>query len=67
MVLALRELLPEGGEVHTPYGATEALPLCDVAGSELATLAPTIAFTSDPAVCGAKHRTDAADNPIKAF
>src|SRR5262249_20064494 len=36
LVLALRELLAPGGEVHTPYGATEALPVCDVDGAELA-------------------------------
>jgi acyl-CoA synthetase (AMP-forming)/AMP-acid ligase II len=38
LVLALRELLPAGGEVHTPYGATEALPVSDVTGAELAHL-----------------------------
>jgi len=42
LVLALRELLPEGSEVHTPYGATEALPVCDITASELAPLAATI-------------------------
>jgi olefin beta-lactone synthetase len=35
LALALRELLPAGGEVHTPYGATEALPIADVTASEL--------------------------------
>ena len=42
LVLQLRELLPAGGEVHTPYGATEALPVCDITSSELATLADEI-------------------------
>jgi acyl-CoA synthetase (AMP-forming)/AMP-acid ligase II len=38
LVAALRALLPSGGEVHTPYGATEALPVSDVTGAELAGL-----------------------------
>ena len=42
LVLALRELLPAGAEVHTPYGATEALPVCDITASELAPLAAEI-------------------------
>lgn len=42
LVLALKELLPPGSEVHTPYGATEALPVCDITGSELAPLAASI-------------------------
>jgi acyl-CoA synthetase (AMP-forming)/AMP-acid ligase II len=29
-------LLPEGGDVHTPSGATEALPVTSVSGAELA-------------------------------
>ena len=36
LALALKECLPAGGEVHTPYGATEALPVTDVTASELA-------------------------------
>jgi acyl-CoA synthetase (AMP-forming)/AMP-acid ligase II len=36
LVLGLCELLPPGGEVHTPYGATEALPVCDASGALLA-------------------------------
>ncbi len=36
LVLGLRQLLAEGGEVHTPYGATEALPVTDLTGNELA-------------------------------
>jgi acyl-CoA synthetase (AMP-forming)/AMP-acid ligase II len=42
LVLALRALLAEGGEVHTPYGATEALPLTDASGAELAELRAAI-------------------------
>jgi len=42
LVQALRELLPAGGEVHTPYGATEALPVSDITGGELATLREAI-------------------------
>jgi acyl-CoA synthetase (AMP-forming)/AMP-acid ligase II len=42
LVLELRALLAEGGEVHTPYGATEALPVSDVAGAELAGLLAAI-------------------------
>ena len=38
LVHELRALLPAGGEVHTPYGATEALPVSDAGGAELATL-----------------------------
>ncbi len=36
LVAGLRELLPAGGDVHTPYGATEALPVANVSGAELA-------------------------------
>ena len=42
LALELRALLSEGGEVHTPYGATEALPLTDVTGAELAELRAAI-------------------------
>ena len=38
----LEEILPNG-EAYTPYGATEALPLCSFAGSEI--LAETLAQT----------------------
>ncbi len=31
----LRQILPEGAETHTPYGATESLPACDMRGSEV--------------------------------
>jgi len=36
LVLRLRALLPAGSAVHTPYGATEALPVSDVGDAELA-------------------------------
>lgn len=42
LVLELRALLPAGGEVHTPYGATEALPVTDITGAELAPLRDSI-------------------------
>lgn len=35
LVAACRALLDEGGEVHTPYGATEALPVASAAGADL--------------------------------
>ncbi len=38
LVLGVRRLLPGGGEVHTPYGATEALPVSNVTGAEIAEL-----------------------------
>lgn len=28
-------LLPKGADTHTPYGATEALPVCSISGSEV--------------------------------
>jgi acyl-CoA synthetase (AMP-forming)/AMP-acid ligase II len=42
LALALRALLPAGGEVHTPYGATEALPVTDITASALAELRTAI-------------------------
>jgi len=38
MIAGLRALLPAGGEVHTPYGATEALPVASIAGEEIISL-----------------------------
>jgi acyl-CoA synthetase (AMP-forming)/AMP-acid ligase II len=32
-----RRLLPSGTEIHTPYGATEALPVASIASSEILT------------------------------
>lgn len=31
----LREILPESADSHTPYGATEALPVTSISGSEI--------------------------------
>ncbi len=39
----LRHILPAGAETHTPYGATESLPACDMRGSEV--LAETASAT----------------------
>jgi acyl-CoA synthetase (AMP-forming)/AMP-acid ligase II len=36
-------LLPEGAEIHTPYGATEAVPIASILGSEI--LSETRALT----------------------
>ncbi len=36
LVVDLRSRLGDGGEVFTPYGATEALPVTNVSGAELA-------------------------------
>ncbi|MHC4893328.1 MAG: fatty acid CoA ligase family protein [Planctomycetota bacterium] len=35
LIESLRALLPDGGDVHTPYGATECLPVSSVSGAEL--------------------------------
>lgn len=35
LILALHQILPPDGEVHTPYGATEALPVTTIAGREI--------------------------------
>ena len=35
LVEGLRALLPEGGDVHTPYGATESLPVSSASGEEI--------------------------------
>jgi acyl-CoA synthetase (AMP-forming)/AMP-acid ligase II len=44
---AMRAVLPEGVEVHTPYGATEALPVATIGSAEI--LAETGAKTADGA------------------
>jgi acyl-CoA synthetase (AMP-forming)/AMP-acid ligase II len=36
-------VLPEGAVTHTPFGATEALPICDITGAEV--LAETASLT----------------------
>ncbi len=38
LVARLRALLAADGEVHTPYGATEALPVASIAGREILAL-----------------------------
>ncbi|TAJ97802.1 peptide synthase [bacterium] len=43
----LKEILPEGADSHTPYGATEALPVASIAGSEI--LAETIHLSNQGA------------------
>jgi acyl-coenzyme A synthetase/AMP-(fatty) acid ligase len=35
MVAATRSLLADGGDVHTPYGATECLPVASISGREI--------------------------------
>lgn len=35
LIAQLRERLSADADVHTPYGATEALPVCSIAGDEL--------------------------------
>ena len=39
------QLLPEGAEIFTPYGATEALPVCSIGSREI--LSETAAATGD--------------------
>lgn len=36
LVAALRSRVAQGGDVHTPYGATECLPLTSISGADLA-------------------------------
>ncbi len=42
VVRQLRSLLPEEGEIFTPYGATEALPVTVISGTELVDLTERI-------------------------
>lgn len=35
LVKAMRAILPEDGDVHTPYGATESLPVASISGLEV--------------------------------
>jgi len=35
LVSAMREILPAEGDVHTPYGATESLPVATISGREV--------------------------------
>ncbi|MDH5477793.1 MAG: fatty acid CoA ligase family protein [Nitrospinota bacterium] len=40
----LNHILPEDGKTHTPFGATESLPVCDIEGAEV--LAETAALSA---------------------
>jgi acyl-CoA synthetase (AMP-forming)/AMP-acid ligase II len=42
LVRAMRKVLPEDGDVHTPYGATESLPVATISGREVESLSPLI-------------------------
>jgi acyl-CoA synthetase (AMP-forming)/AMP-acid ligase II len=35
LVRTWKAILPDGGEFYTPYGATEALPVCHISGREI--------------------------------
>ncbi len=35
LVRAMRAILPDDGDVHTPYGATESLPVASISGREV--------------------------------
>lgn len=35
LVGRVKEIMPEDGEIHTPYGATESLPIVSITGSEI--------------------------------
>ncbi|MBK5256625.1 MAG: AMP-binding protein [Vicinamibacteria bacterium] len=35
LVRAMRRILPEDGDVHTPYGATESLPVATISGRQV--------------------------------
>ena len=49
VVAAVDRLLPDGGRVTTPYGMTEALPVCAISGAEL--LASATAHDPPRGVC----------------
>lgn len=42
LVRAMRKILPEEGDVHTPYGATESLPVATISGREVEALGSMI-------------------------
>ncbi|MBX7185942.1 MAG: AMP-binding protein [Vicinamibacteria bacterium] len=42
LVRAMRPILPEGGDVHTPYGATESLPVATISGREVEALGAAV-------------------------
>lgn len=35
LIERVKRMLPDGADVHTPYGATESLPLCDICGNDI--------------------------------
>ena len=61
LIEQLRELLSEDADVHTPYGATEALPICSIAGKELFTCGT--GFQSVNRAAGFSLRDDAKVGP----
>lgn len=42
LVRAMRGVLPEDGDVHTPYGATESLPVATISGREVEAVAAQV-------------------------
>lgn len=42
LVKAMRTILPKDGDVHTPYGATESLPVASISGREVEALQAAI-------------------------
>ncbi len=42
LVRAMRKVLPDDGDVHTPYGATESLPVATISGREVEALSSLI-------------------------
>lgn len=42
LVRAMRDVLPTDGDVHTPYGATESLPVATISGREVEAVADQI-------------------------
>lgn len=37
LIQRVKEIMPPGGEVHTPYGATESLPIASIDGTSIVT------------------------------
>jgi len=35
LIERVSRIMPENGEIHTPYGATESLPVCSITGKEI--------------------------------
>jgi len=35
LIKRVRKIMPEGSEIHTPYGATESLPIASMTGAEI--------------------------------